>query len=168
MGSLFSKKSSNRYNAIDANNDGIITKREFSVWEERIKRLENERVDKVIKLENENEALKRIKQRLEKENVRLMKIVKSEECRCKTEEEANSVSRVIIRDYVSKMLEEDAINIDYFPDYVESAIYENIFMMVLSMMKHMGDETSLKLLGHEIGMSIKGGKDKKCDKDVTA
>lgn len=173
MGGLCNKEKK-KYSKVDINGDGIITRKEFDIWEERIKRLEMEKDNelknsyeiKIRELEKENEILKNMKSKLEKENTKLVKLI-NDKSNCKDDCDNNSISRVVVRNYVKEMLKDDNINVDYFPDYVERAIYENVFVMILSMMKHMGDETSIKLLGHEIGMRVKSEDCKSKDTDIS-
>lgn len=60
------------------------------------------------------------------------------------------VSMEVIRQYISDMLENEDCNIEYLPDFVERRLYEKIFSMLMGLMEHTLETTSVNFMGHQI------------------
>ena len=61
-----------------------------------------------------------------------------------------SVSTDVIKQYVSDMLEKEECNIGYIPDFVERQLYEKMFGMLLGLLEHTIETTSVNFMGHQI------------------
>lgn len=59
-----------------------------------------------------------------------------------------------IDEFVKEILQNKNINIKYFPDFVEEKIYKNIFTILVNLLDHLIDTTSIQLLGHEINFDF--------------
>ena len=60
-----------------------------------------------------------------------------------------SISTAVIKDYVQQMLDKEECNIGYIPDFVERQIYEKTFNMLLGLLEHTIETTSVNFMGHE-------------------
>lgn len=60
------------------------------------------------------------------------------------------VSMEVVKQYVSEMLEKEECNIGYIPDFVERELYEKMFTLLLGLLEHTIETTSVNFLGHEI------------------
>ena len=59
-----------------------------------------------------------------------------------------------INEFVKEILKNKNINIKYFPDFVEEKIYRNVFTILVNLLDHLIDTTSIQLLGHEINFDF--------------
>ncbi len=64
------------------------------------------------------------------------------------------LSKENIQKYVSKFLDNEEINIDYLPDFVERKIYENTFNILINLVDHVFENTTLSLLNHNIQFTV--------------
>jgi len=64
-----------------------------------------------------------------------------------------------INHFVKEILKDKNINIKYFPDFVEEKIYQNVFTILVNLLDHLVDTTSIKLLGHEINFDFSAEND---------
>lgn len=60
-----------------------------------------------------------------------------------------------IKEFVETMLDDENINIAYFPDAVERAIYTNVFTIALGMIQKILSTTEIKLLSHIITLRMR-------------
>ena len=60
------------------------------------------------------------------------------------------ISKMKIEEFVDNMLLRDATNIKYLPDFVEKKIYVNVFSMLLGLLEHLSETSSVEVLGHKI------------------
>lgn len=67
----------------------------------------------------------------------------------------SEISKVKIEAYVEEMLKDKSINIKYLPDFVEEALYRNIFGMLLNLLDHILETSNVELLGHNIKFDLK-------------
>jgi hypothetical protein len=70
------------------------------------------------------------------------------------------VSQDKIKEFVSKMLQDKNINIRYLPDSIEERIYTNVLTILLSLMENVIEDISIKLIGHEVRITLQPHKDK--------
>ena len=64
----------------------------------------------------------------------------------------SSLSQEQIDSVVDKMIDNQAVNIQYLPDFVERQLYRNIFTILLGLLGEIVDESSINFLGHQITM----------------
>lgn len=64
------------------------------------------------------------------------------------------VSQDKIKEFVSKMLQDKNINIRYLPDSIEERIYTNVLTILLSLMENVIEDISIKLIGHEVRITL--------------
>lgn len=97
----------------------------------------------VNELKSRISALKLSNDRLNEENKKL-----------KGEPSKQSISPEIIKKYAQEMIKDDNINIDFFPDAVERAIYENILTIVLGLMNNVLQNSEVKFLSHKLNFRL--------------
>jgi len=66
----------------------------------------------------------------------------------------SELSEQKIDEFVEEILKDKDINIGYLPDFVEKRIYKNVFTILVNLLDHVVDSTSVKLLGHEINFDF--------------
>lgn len=66
----------------------------------------------------------------------------------------SSLSQEQIDSVVDKMIDNQAVNIQYLPDFVERQLYRNIFTILLGLLGEIVDESSINFLGHQITMKL--------------
>lgn len=154
---------------IDRDDDGVITKDELELWkkqqaadlekfrqeiiqEEKLKHQKQigKKEAKINKLELEVATLKKMYDDLKAEKVKELADLVQDEV------DSGALSEKQIRLFVEELLDDDSINIDYFPDYVEKKIYINVFNLLLGLLNKTVGSTSIKFMGHEITMKMKG------------
>lgn len=57
--------------------------------------------------------------------------------------------------FIENMLKDKSINIKYLPDFVEEAIYRNVFSMTLRLFDHILETSKVSVLGQEINFDLK-------------
>lgn len=157
----------------DRNGDGIITRTEWNVFvkkfesqqkanEEKISTLQNLLNNKNEKLQQELENNKAEQKELEFLRNRIQILEKEQQEKItpflKPKKELNKnkkskVSRAIIRSYVDEMMKDKDINIKYFPDNVEKAIYENTFFIILNILENISETSELDFIGHKVTLN---------------
>lgn len=60
--------------------------------------------------------------------------------------------------FVQTILTDNNMNISYLPDWVEKQLYYNFFHMLLVMIKTTADNSSFKVIGHDIHFTMKPAK----------
>jgi hypothetical protein len=159
---------------IDKNNDNVVTKDELFLWkkdqdirmvdfEQRIREsVKQEYIDKLTIRDSEIQSLKLQLDELEKQNTSLKSI--NESLNNKVDEKIinikneytkklSEMSKTRINEYVQKILNDQNTNIKYLPDFVEKQIYYNVFTMLIKLMDHVFEKTSIDFLGHKIGLT---------------
>jgi hypothetical protein len=121
-------------NLFSANND--IVKYESLVMEYK---------NQIEELKKQNKALMKLNKDLRKEISQQVSDSSSSQIPVN-----QPVSMDIVREYVAKMLEKEECNIEYIPDFVERRLYEKMFGMILTLMEHTLESTSVKFMGHQI------------------
>jgi hypothetical protein len=51
-------------------------------------------------------------------------------------------------------MENTSINNPLLPDFIESAIYHNVITLILGVVEEVVNETSIKILGHKVELSL--------------
>lgn len=69
-------------------------------------------------------------------------------------EELKKISRERINEFVEKILNDSEMNISYIPDFVERQIYKNVFDLLLRLMEHTIDTTSVNFIGHKLTLRL--------------
>lgn len=64
------------------------------------------------------------------------------------------MSMDLVKKHVREMLEREECNIEYIPDFVERRLYEKIFGMILALMEHTLETSSINFMGHDIRFYI--------------
>ena len=99
-------------------------------------------------------SLQKVNNQLLKENKRLLEEINQLKEGHYRESNNSKISRSNVREYVNKMLENDDANIDYLPDYVESKIYENVFVLILGLLQGTTDQTTIDVIGHKLRIQL--------------
>ena len=152
----------------DRNGDGIITRTEWNVFvkkfesqqqasEAKISTLQDLLTNKNEKLQEELEKNKTEQKELEflRNRIRLLENEKGSEIKpiIKKKKEGSKVSRAVIRKYVNEMMKDKDINIKYFPDNVEKAIYENTFFIILNILENISETSEIDFIGHKVSLN---------------
>ena len=66
----------------------------------------------------------------------------------------NKISRKIIDKYVSRLIEDENVNIDFLPDFIEKKIYNNIFTLILGILDNILDTVEIRFLDHKIEFDL--------------
>ena len=60
------------------------------------------------------------------------------------------LSKVMIKNYVNEFLENEEINIDYLPDFVERQIYINTFNIFINLIHKVLENTKINFMNHDL------------------
>lgn len=104
-------------------------------------------------------------QLLKAENARLLKNIQKRDEEITSLKKANLVKKKSadvferkmkesIKNLVDEMLENDKINNSYIPDFIERKLYENVFTVIIGLLKETLENTSIKLLNQNITLNI--------------
>lgn len=155
------------YEVIDQNNDNIISRDEFDSWNyemrENINKIKNKNKEiitqfeksiadknkEIDELKNYIQTLEQIKEELQESNNKL-----SNQSDYKTEEIKSIISKVKVRQYVKKILEDERININGIPDRIEEAIYTNVIYIVMQMISDITQDSQLKFINHNFRVVV--------------
>ena len=174
MGGLFSFESNrNPLLNADRNNDGIISRHEFDIFMTRQKNFQDSFEEKIRSLqktvdnkESELDSLtKDLKKELEqnkseaseleflRNRVKVLEEEKEFDLNRKpillpNVKKVNKVSRAKVKLFVHELMKDSDINIKYFPDNVEKALYENMFCLILNVLENVTDTSGIEILGH--------------------
>jgi len=66
----------------------------------------------------------------------------------------NELSKKQIETLVNKLLADEAINIKYFPDWVERQLYINIINLIIHLLEQFLSGASVNMMGHSIGFTL--------------
>ena len=157
---------------VDKDADGVVSKDEFELWKKRqqvdLKAFKQEVIDneklkheKVLieketelkKLKKEIDALKKINEELKREEV--------EQIRTRIKDSLISddkLSEDQIKLFVEELLKDQDVNIGVIPDWAERRIYENVFTMLIGLIRKTVDTSSVKFMGHEVGFEMRASK----------
>jgi hypothetical protein len=73
----------------------------------------------------------------------------------KIDEKISKLSKEKINDFVEKLLNNKNINMSYIPDRIEKEMYKNIITMLFAILIDVSNTTKIKIIGHEITITIK-------------
>lgn len=189
MGNLFS--SNNKFNelqhrlqtleGLDKNRDGLITKDEFDDWKKRqqadldmfretiVKMKDQEYHEKLLDYQKQLETLQEINKNLEKKlcdiSIEANEVPITKTTKTNNTQVFSELSKQKIHEAVDRMIDNDAVNVKYLPDFVERQIYKNVFNIILGLLTEFVGGSSIELLGHEITLAINAKLDKKLDEE---
>jgi hypothetical protein len=66
----------------------------------------------------------------------------------------NELSKKQIENLVNKLLADEAINIKYFPDWVERQLYINVINLIIHLLEQFLSGASINMMGHSIGFTL--------------
>lgn len=66
----------------------------------------------------------------------------------------SKLSKERLNEIVENMIQDENVNIDYLPDWVERKIYRNVFTILINLLDESLETTKVKLLGHQINFNI--------------
>lgn len=66
----------------------------------------------------------------------------------------NELSKKQIETLVNKLLADEAINIKYFPDWVERQLYINVINLIIHLLEQFLSGASVNMMGHSIGFTL--------------
>jgi hypothetical protein len=120
--------------------------------------IEQKRV--VDELQKQNQSLMSINKQLRKELKEYRKLKKQMTKSPRATPSASGsgidtkISAEAIKEYVDQLIENEAVNIKYLPDFVERQIYHNVFNMLLNILDHVLNNSHIALFNHEIKFDI--------------
>jgi hypothetical protein len=102
---------------------------------------------------------------LKAENSKLLEGIKKKEdelsslksakiCKKKSTDVFERRMKESVKSLVDEMLENNKINNSYIPDFIERKLYENVFTVIISLLKETLENTSIKLLNQNITLNI--------------
>jgi len=163
--------------AYDKNRDGLISKEEFENWQKTqaeeleifrqkiITMKDREYSEKLNDLKKQLETLKNINQDLNQKLVKQTTTIDVLENTLQAEGKVDPLdlknalfsqnSKERIQEVVERMIQNDAVNIDYLPDFVEKQLYQNVFTILLGLVNELVEGSSIELLGHKIDLKMK-------------
>ena len=59
-----------------------------------------------------------------------------------------------VKKMVDKMLENNSINSNFIPDYIERRLYENIFTVIIGLLKEMLENSNINILNQNISLKL--------------
>lgn len=62
----------------------------------------------------------------------------------------SELSKQRINQFVETLLDDENININYFPDAIERQIYRNVFTILVNLLDTLFESTNVKFLGHKL------------------
>jgi hypothetical protein len=159
---------------LDQNNDGIITKSEFTTWqteqkirmtelEEKItSQIENkysgllsEKNTQILNLQTKVDELTKQMGSLKNMNGILEAKLLHEASKDPLEQKKiQQLSKDKINEFVTELLSDQSINSNYLPDFVEKKIYKNVFNLLIGLLDKSLSTTSIKFLGHTMTFSV--------------
>jgi 2',3'-cyclic-nucleotide 2'-phosphodiesterase (5'-nucleotidase family) len=156
---------------VDKDADGVVSKDEFELWKRKQKvdliafkqevidneKLKHEKVliekDAELKeMKKEVDALKKINEELKREEVEQIRT------RIKDSLDEDKLSEDQIKLFVEELLKDQDVNIGVIPDWAERRIYENVFTMLIGLIRKTVDTSSVKFMGHEVGFEMRASK----------
>lgn len=69
-------------------------------------------------------------------------------------------SKAQIERIVNDLLNDESVNIKYFPDFVERQLYINVISMVIHLLEHFLSESNITFMGHQLSFDLKPVTDK--------
>lgn len=70
------------------------------------------------------------------------------------EQQKSKISMDSINEFAETLLNDENINIRYFPDSVEEKLYRNVIKILMSIIKHVVETCKIEFMGHNITMKI--------------
>lgn len=139
----------------------LFTEHEALIHE--IKLLKTENTNLLQKLNIKNKQIKEQEKQLKQED-----LLKQEEKQLKQEEKVHdqqNKQQLInvdmekkmnksIKKLVNHLLENDNINNTYIPDFIERKLYENVFTLLIGVLKDTLENANIKFLNQNIGFKI--------------
>lgn len=179
MGNIFTRNTNEKLRVLenrlanleglDKDEDGVVSKDEFELWKKRqqvdLEKFKQEVIDseklkheKILiekdaelkELKKELKALKKINLELQKEEV--------EQIRTRIKDglvSEDKLSEDQIKIFVEELLKDQDVNIGVIPDWAERRIYENVFTMLIGLIRKTVDTSSVKFMGHKVGFEMK-------------
>lgn len=161
----------------DLNRDGLISKGEFENWQKTqaeeleifrqkiITMKDREYSEKLSDLEKQIKTLKNINHDLNQKLQNQTQTIDVLENTLQVEGKVDpldlqnalfsSNSKERIKEAVERMIQNDAVNVEYLPDFVEKQLYQNVFTILLGLINELVEGSSIKLLGHKINLEMK-------------
>jgi len=65
------------------------------------------------------------------------------------------INKTAIEPLIDEMLLNEDVNIDFIPDVIEKAIYQNVFTLMLSIMDEVMDTMAIEVMGHRLKMELR-------------
>lgn len=69
--------------------------------------------------------------------------------------EHSEISKENVEMFVKHLLTNEKINLGYVPDYFESKLYKNMFILFIEMIKESLEKVKIEVMDHEITLIIK-------------
>jgi hypothetical protein len=159
---------------LDQNNDGIITKSEFTTWQKDQKNRMVELEEKITKqMENKystiiaekdaqitalqtkvDDLTKQLGSSKNMNNILEAKFLHESSKDPAEQKYIRKLSKNKINEFVTELLSDHSVNINYLPDFVEKQIYKNVFNLLIGLLNKSLSTTSIKFLGHTLTFAI--------------
>ncbi|ARF10234.1 hypothetical protein Hokovirus_1_113 [Hokovirus HKV1] len=65
-----------------------------------------------------------------------------------------NATTIQIERIVNDLLNDESINIKYFPDFVERQLYMNVITMIIHLLRHFLDESNVTFMGHKLTFEL--------------
>ena len=136
--------------SIDTNSDGKISEEEFQIWFNKF--MEKESLE-VQEMRQENQLL-RNQLKKTKELIATMQIPHSEKTPQQKKLDLLQLSQARVDEFVQTLLDDPSVNIWVMPDRIERQLYTNMFNIMLRVLSHVVDESSMSMIGHKLSLSL--------------
>jgi len=118
--------------------------------------------NEILELEKKIKCMQNKKDELEKNNITLLNQLNATD---KLNDINNKmiesvISSTKVDEYVSFLLDNKILNLEYVPDWIEKPIYKNVILIVLNIFDRMAQGATINLLGHRMRVIIDGGNEK--------
>jgi len=133
-------------------------------YQKIIKKNEKDLIEYEKKLKELKNEIKSLKKQTKNKKIINKKEISAKEINNKeisieeiNKEEINikNISKQKISEFVNNILKDEAINIKYFPDWVERKLYNNIFTILINLLDNLLEGTNINFLGHQLTFDIK-------------
>lgn len=65
------------------------------------------------------------------------------------------ISKESIMEFVNTLLNDENVNVKFFPDVVERQLYRNVINIIMEILKHTVESCCIKVMGHEITIALR-------------
>lgn len=149
--------------AIDTNKDGVISRQEFEQWKNTELAELKSAIRQEFQLENKNltnelDSIRQINRdleaKLQAKNELIEKLGTHFEDDTNVDELLKALSKEKIEKYIDDILADENMNIQYFPDVIEKAVYRNVFRLMFKLMNTLLGTVNFELINHRLRIQM--------------